>query len=156
MIAPFAVFRLMVNCVAFHLHFSCRKVALEVFHVGGCVPEAPLHKGVNAERLAFARLVRQAQPVHFAAPADRHEEKGLRTESVLFAGDSGVSHSVPALIEIKLRLAGLPAGIPYGISILDIEITPARIHRHAVVAVAENPAELGILAEAVAAGGIGY
>ena len=154
MIAALPVFRLMINRIAFHLHFPRREIALEVLHVGGCIPEAPLHERVEAERFAFARPVRQAQPVQFAAPADWHEEKGLHTESVLFAGDCGVSHPMPAFVEIKDGLAGLPARIPHGIAILDIEITASGVHWHSVVAVAENPAELGILAEAVAAGGI--
>ena len=54
-----------------------------------------------------------------------------------------------ALIEIKRSLARLPARIPYGITVLDVEIAAAGIHGHTVVAVARYAAELGILAETV-------
>ena len=56
-----------------------------------------------------------------------------------------------ALIEIKRGLAGLPTRIPHGITILDIEIATACVHRHAVVAITGYTAELGILAETVTA-----
>ena len=43
-VTSFAIFRLVINCRAFDLHFSSREVTLEVLHVGGSVPEAPFCK----------------------------------------------------------------------------------------------------------------
>ena len=60
-----------------------------------------------------------------------------------------------ALIKVERCLARFPTRIPYGIAILDVEIPPAIIHRHVVVAIAGDTTELGILIEAVAAGSVG-
>ena len=59
-----------------------------------------------------------------------------------------------ALIEVEWRLTGFPTRVPHGIAILDVEITPAVVHRHVVVAIAGDTAELSVLVEAVATGGI--
>jgi hypothetical protein len=62
---------------------------------------------------------------------------------------------MPALIEIKRRLARLPARVPDGIAVLDVIIASAIIHRHSVISIPQDPAELGVLAEAIATGSIG-
>ena len=124
--------------------------------------ELPVHaeEGVMVAALAVFRLViedviRQFHPVHLAAMADGHEEQDIGLEAVLLPRHAGIAHAMPALVGIQFRLAGFPARIPDRIAVLDIVIAPARIHRHTVIAVPENTAELGVLAEAVATGGIG-
>ena len=44
MVAAFAVFSLMIYSGTLYLHLSSGEVALEVFHVGGGVPQAPFGK----------------------------------------------------------------------------------------------------------------
>ncbi len=155
MVAPLPILRLVIEHIRLHLHFAGRQVALEILHVGGRIPETPLHETVQLERLAHTARVGQAHPVDLAACAGRHEEQHLCTEAVLLARQARVAHAMPALIRVQRRLARLPAGIPHRIAVLDIEVASARIHRHTVVAVAENAPELGVAAEAVAAGGVG-
>ena len=73
-----------------------------------------------------------------------------------------------AFVAVERSLAGFPSGVPddslrtlltllFPLSSLlyNIEITPAVVHGHAVVAVACDAAELGVLEEGVAAGGVG-
>ena len=59
------------------------------------------------------------------------------------------------LVAVEWRLAGLPSGVPHGAAIVDVEVAAAVVHRHAVVAVARQAAELGILVEGIAAGRVG-
>ena len=55
---------------------------------------------------------------------------------------------------VQLGLDGLPAGIPHGVAILDVEVAAAVVHGHVVVAVAGHAAQTGVTIEAIAAGGI--
>ena len=84
----------------------------------------------------------------------RHEEEHARLDAILGTCDAGVAHAVAALIEIKRSLARLPARRPYGSGVIDIEIPSAIVHRHTVVAVAGDSAELRVLVERVSAGGV--
>ena len=59
-----------------------------------------------------------------------------------------------ALVEVERSLTGLPSRIPYSITILDIEISTAVVHRYIIVAITGDAAELCILIEAVAASGV--
>ena len=61
-----------------------------------------------------------------------------------------------ALIGIQLCLYGLPAGIPDGITVFDIEIFAVHIPRDIIVAVTGQPEQLGILIKGITAAGIGY
>ena len=60
-----------------------------------------------------------------------------------------------ALVEVERRLTGLPSRVPHGVAVLDIEIAAAIVHRHVVVAIARDTAELGILIEGVATSSVG-
>jgi hypothetical protein len=59
-----------------------------------------------------------------------------------------------ALVFVQWRLAGFPSGIPYILSVIDVEIAAAVIHGNAIVTIAGNAAELGVFEERVAPGGI--
>ena len=155
MVAALAVFGLVVQDVPLDLHLARGQVPLEVLHVRRGVPEAPFHEGIELEGLLHRARVRELHPVHLAAVADGHEEKDIGLQAVLLPRHTGIAHAVAALIEVQRRLAGLPARIPDGVAVLDIIIAPAVVHRHPVVTVPQDPAELGVLAEAVAAGGVG-
>ena len=155
MVAPLPVLGLVVDGIRLDLHLAGGEIALEIFHIGRCVPETPFQEAVKLEGLTSAGGIGQANPVNLAAMADRHEKEHLCTKAILLACQAGIAHPVPALVEVERRLAGLPTRIPDRIAVLDIEITSAGIHRHAVVAIAENAPELGVPAEAIASGCIG-
>ena len=59
-----------------------------------------------------------------------------------------------ALVEVERSLTGFPTWIPNRVAILDVEIASTVVHRHIIVAIARDTAELGILVEAVAASGV--
>ena len=155
MVAALAVFGLVIQDVPLDFHLAGGQVPLEVLHVRRGVPEAPFHEGIELEGLLHRARVRELHPVHLAAVADGHEEKDIGLQAVLLPRHAGIAHAVPALIEVQRRLAGLPARVPDSVAVLDVIIAPAIVHRHPVVAVPQDPAELGVLAEAVAAGGVG-
>ena len=67
----------------------------------------------------------------------------------------GIAHAVATFVAVECGLAGLPGGRPYVAAFIDIEVASTVVHRHAVVAVAGDAAELGVLVERVASGGIG-
>ena len=155
MVAALAVFGLVIEDVPVDFHFTRGEVPLEVLHVGGGVPEAPFHEGIELEGLFRRARVRQLHPVHLAAVADGHEEEDISLQPVLLPRHPGIAHAVTALVGVEGGLAGLPARVPDRFAVLDVVIAAAGVHGHAVVAVAEDPAEFGILAEAVTACGIG-
>ena len=155
MVAAFAVFGLVIEDVPVDFHFARGEVPLEVLHVGGGVPQAPFHEGIELEGLFHRTRIRKFHPVHLAAVADGHEEEGIGLQPALLPRHPGIAHAVTALIGVEGGLAGLPARVPDRVPVLDVVIAAAGVHGHAVVAVAEDPAELGILAEAVTACGIG-
>ena len=77
----------------------------------------------------------------------RDEEEYAGLDAVLRTGNAGIAHSMAAFIEVKRSLARLPARRPYAAVVIDVEISSSIVHRHTVVAVAGDPAELGILVE---------
>ena len=154
-VTPFAVFSLVIYDASFNLNFSGGQVALEVFHVCLGVPEAPFNEGEKLEFFCFCADVFQRHFVHFTAPPGGHKEQYGCLQAVFCACDTGVSHAVAALILVQWSTAGLPAWIPHGVTVLDIIIAAAIVHGDAVIAVTQYAAELCILAEAIAAGGIG-
>lgn len=84
-----------------------------------------------------------------------HEEQHIGSDAELLAVDAGIVHAVSALILVERGLAGFPTGVPYRVAILDIEITATGVHRYAVVAIAGDAAEFGILVEGISSGGVG-
>ena len=88
--------------------------------------------------------------------AEGHEEERTGLKTVFLAGYDGVVHAVAALVGVEWRLDRLPSGAPHGAAVVDVEVAAACIHGHAVVAVAGDAAELGVLVEAITAGGVTY
>ena len=60
-VTALAVFRLMVDRrrLLLYFHLAGREVALEILHVSGSIPQAPLLKGEDLEMLDFVAVVRQ-------------------------------------------------------------------------------------------------
>lgn len=153
-VAAFFILRFVIDDGSVHFHFAGRKVALEVFHVGGGVPQAPFGEGEEFEPLHFAGEVFQRQFLYLAPRVQRHEEQYAGFDAVLGTGDAGVAHAVAALVEVRRRFARFPSGRPYRSAVVDVKVSSAAVHRHVVVAVAGDAAELGVLVESVSAGGV--
>ena len=151
-VAALAIFSLVVDNAAFHLHLAGREVALEILHIRGCVQQAPFSEREEFEPFGLSAKVAQAEFLYFSIASERNEEESAGPQAVLFAADAGVAHAVGAFVGIKLSLARLPARIPYASFVVDIEITSAIVGRNAVVAISGNPSELGVLIEGVSSG----
>ena len=154
-VAALLVFGLVENGRAFDLHFAGVEVSLEVGGVVLCVPQTPLNEGEQLDGLCLAALVLQNQTLDLAVIVLRHKEGDLCGDAVLLAGDDGVAHAVTAGVSVQIGLDRRPARRPYGLAVLDVEVTAAHVNRYVVVAVTGDSAETGILVEVIAAGSVG-
>ena len=154
-VAALLVFGLVVDDRAVDFDLAGREVALEVLHVGGGVPEAPFGEREELDAAHHVGGVGQRQLLDFGPRVQRDEEEDAGFDAVLEAGDAGVAHAVAALVFVERRLAGLPAGRPHGAAVVDVEVASAVVHRHVVVAITGDAAELGVLVERISAGGVG-
>ena len=155
-IAALLVFGLVVNGGAEYLDLAGVEVSLEVGGIVVCVPEAPFDKACQLERLLFAALVGDREPLNFAIEILRNEELHLGSYAVLGGVDNGVAHAVAALVAVKLGLNGAPAGVPYGVSVLYVEVSAAHINGNVVVAVTRDAAQTSVLIEHISARSVGY
>ena len=144
----------MVYDRAFDFDLAGGEIALEVLHVGGGIPQTPLHERKQFEGLRAGGFIGECELRHFRMLAERHKEKGLGFQPVLFAFYHCIIHAMAALVRIKRGLGWLPTGIPDRALVVDIEITASGIHGHPVVAVAGEPPEFGVFIETVASGRI--
>ena len=154
-VAPFLVFGLVVYGGSVYLHLSRREVALEILHIRGRVPQAPLHEGEEFEALPFFRPVAESEFVYLALAVQRHEEQNFCIQAVLLSAYPCIAHTVPAFVEVQRSPYRLPGRRPDAAAFVYIEISSSRIHRHPVVAVAQYASEFRVPAEAVSAGSLG-
>ena len=154
-VAALLIFGLVENGGAFDLHFAGVEVSLEVGGVVLCVPQTPLNEGEQLDGLCLAALVLQNQTLDLAVIVLRHKEGDLCGDTILLAGDDGVAHAVTAGVSVQIGLDRRPARRPYGLAVLDVEVTAAHVNRYVVVTVTGDSAETGILVEVIAAGSVG-
>ena len=133
MIAALTVFGLVVDDRALDFDLTGREVALEVLHVGRCIPQAPLGKGEQLEALHLIAVVGERELLHLGPCVQGHKEQHRCLDTVLAARDAGVVHAMTTLIVVERRLAGLPSRIPHGAAIVDVEVAATVIHPHIVV-----------------------
>ena len=154
-IPPLAVFGFVINGVRLQLDLADGKVPLEVGAVVHRVPETEFHIREHVEHLFRVSLIFQRQPDKQAVVALRDQQRLRRRNAILLPLDHAVAETVTAGIAIQLRFRRLPARIPYGIAILDVDVEALLIERAVVVAVARQPAQPRVAVEAVAARRIG-
>ena len=155
MVAALAVLGLVVDGAALDLDFAGREIALEVGGIVHSIPETELQIAEYSKRFRYITLVGQHQTVDLAVVAYRHKQRKACRKAVLFAGNDAVPEAVAALVAVQLGLGGLPAGIPYGIAVLNIVIPAVRVRWYVIVAVAGDTPQLGIPVKAVPAGRVG-
>ena len=85
----------------------------------------------------------------------RNEGEHGSLDTVLGRGEAAVTDTVTALVRVQLGLRRLPAGIPYGISILNIQIFAVDVCRYIIVTITGQTQKLCILLKAVDSSGIG-
>ena len=155
MISAFAIFRLVVDRRTFYLNFSCREIALEVFHVSGCIPQAPFCKREYLERFHFFGIIFERHLLHLSPSVERNEEEYTCLHTIFTTRDTGIIHTMAALVAVEWGFTRFPTRIPDGIAFLDVEVTSAIIHRNPIVAITGDATELGILIERITTGCIG-
>ena len=134
-----------------HLHLAGGEVALEVGAVVNGIPQAELHIAEHIQLFYGIRLIFQSQAVQLTGIAGGHEQLLRSGNTVLLTLQNGIAQTVAAGVAVQLCLGGLPAGVPDGIAILDVNVVAVHIQRGAVIAVAGQAAHPRIAVKAVAA-----
>ena len=153
-VTTLAVFGLVINRRTLDLHLASREVTLEILHIGSRIPETPLLEREELQLFGLLRLVGEGEFLHLAPFLQRYEEEYRSLDTVLPTCDASVAHSMTALVEVEWGLTGFPSRIPYSITVFDIKVSAAIVHRYIVVTIAGDATELGIFVEAVTAGGV--
>ena len=150
-IPPLAVFGFVINGVRLQLDLADGEVPLEVGAVVHRVPEAELYIGEHIERLFRGSPIFQRQPDEQAVVALRDQQRLCGRNTIFLPLNHAVAEAVAAGIAVQLRFRGLPAGVPDGIAVFDVNMEALLIDRAVIVAVAGQPAQPRVAIEAVAA-----
>ena len=108
-VAALLIFGLMIYDRTVHLDFTSREIALEVLHIGGCIPEAPLGEREEPEAFLGVRGVAQGDLLDLRPAMKRNKEEHTGLDAVLGTCDAGVAHSMTTFVEVKRSLARFPA-----------------------------------------------
>ncbi len=154
-VAALTILRLVIDGAALYLHFASGEVALEVLHIGSGIPKTPLSEGEHLQVLHFFGVVLQSHLLNLSPSMERNKEEDTSLHTILAACDAGIVHTMAALIAIEWSLARFPTWVPDGVTVLDVEVATAIVHRYPVVAIAGDAAELGVLIEGVATSCVG-
>ena len=155
MIATFFVFRFVINHRIFNFHFAGREVPLEIFHIGGSIPQTPFYKRKDFEFFYFIRGVPECKLLNFCPGFQGYKIQSFSFHTILHTFDGAVIHPMTTFVAIQLRFAGLPTRAPHRFSIVDIKILSATIHRYIIVTITRNTTELGIFIKRISSSSIG-
>ena len=61
-----------------------------------------------------------------------------------------------ALVRIQLGLRGLPARVPYGVPVLNVQIFTVDVGRYVIITITGQTQQLCIFIESISAAGVGY
>lgn len=61
-----------------------------------------------------------------------------------------------ALVGVQFSLRRLPAGVPYGISVLNVQIFTVDVGRYVIITITGQTQQLCIFIESISAAGVGY
>ena len=154
-VAALAVLGLVVDDAALYLHFTGGVVALEVGAVVHGIPQAELHIAEQIQLLDNGAAVAHCHPVQLTGIPLGDEQLLPGGHAVLFALQNGVAQTVAAAVTVQRGLGGLPARVPYGFAILDVDPVAVHVQRGIVVAVAGQAAHPGVPVKAVTARCVG-
>ena len=154
-VAPLAVFRLVIDHPGCHLHLAGGEIALEIGGIIHGIPETELRVREYFNLPCSLRSIRHFNSSQQAMISPRNKHLLLSCYSVLPAFKNGVSEPVAAGIGIQFRLHGLPCDIPNLSFRFQIDVESILIQRTGIVAVAGNAAEACIFIEGISAGCIG-
>jgi len=135
MITTLTVLCLMVDCGIMNLDLSGREVTLEVRHIVHRIPQTELYIRKNREFFQRITVIGKCQLIDLTVLANRYESGQLSLQSVLTTLKCRISHSMMALIRIKIGLGWHPARIPDRISFFNIVVMSVAVSGNIVVTV---------------------
>ena len=154
-VAPLAVFRLVIDHPGCHLHLAGGEIALEIGGIIHGIPETELRVGEDIHPSCSVCVVGYLHTPQQAMISAGDKHLLLCGDSVLPALKNSVSKPVAAGIGIQLRLHRLPGDVPYLSVRFQIDMESVLIQRTCVVAIAGNAAEACIFIEGISAGCVG-
>ena len=155
MVAPLAVLGLVIDRAAIHLDLAGGVVALEVGAVVHRVPETEFEIRKRPHGFFSVAAVVQRHAHQKTVVPERDEQLLPGAKAVLLALDDRIAQSVAAAVAVKLRLHGLPAGVPDALAVLDIKMKALGIERAVVVAIARQTAQPRVAVKRIAACRVG-
>ena len=116
----------------------------------------PEHGVVVAALAVLGLVVDDAALYLYLTGGEVGDEQFLPSgHAVLFALQNGVAQTVAAAVTVQRGLGGLPARVPHGVAVLDIDPVAVHVQRGVVVAVAGQAAHPGVPVKAVTARRVG-
>ena len=155
MVAPLAVLGLVIDRAAIHLDLAGGVVALEVGAVVHRVPETEFEIRKRPHGFFSVAAVVQRHAHQKTVVPERDEQLLPGAEAVLPALDDRIAQPVAAAVTVKLRLYGLPAGVPDALAVPDIKMKALGIEGTVVVAIARQTAQARVAVKRIAAGRVG-
>jgi hypothetical protein len=156
-VAAFAILGLVIDDAVLHLDLAGIEVALKVGGVVLRVPEAKLDVGEDGDARLCGPEIRDCGLPDLKVLVERDEIARVRADALVIGADDRVTQAVTARIVARLVARGLPGRRPEAarFAVAEVDVAPARIHGHVVVAVPAEAAQLGVAIKRVAAGGVG-
>src|SRR6516162_1579262 len=156
-VAPFAIFRLVIDDTAFNFDFADAEIALEVGGIVLRIPEAKLNCSEDRKVCGTLAMICNRELPDLKIFVERNEVPGTRLYASRARANDRVAQAMATEVILELSLSGLPGRRPEfaGIIVTDIDIAPAEIARGVVVAVAGNSPQARVTIEGISAGGIG-
>ncbi len=157
MVAALAVLGLVVDDAVLDLDLAGVEVALEVGLVVPGVPQAELDAEKIERSAAVSRWLVMRQLPDLQVGVQRHEIERFGLDAVRQRADGRVAQAVAAVVAVQRAARRLPRGRPElaGRVVAQVEVAPAGVEGHVVVAVAGQPAQARVAVERVAAGCVG-
>jgi hypothetical protein len=144
-----------VGPVVLDLDLADGEVALVVRLVVLGVPQAELDEREERDRLGLVGRVGERDLLDLGGLAHRHEEERLDGQAAALARDARVPEAVAALEVVEIGLDRQPGRGPHVAAVVHVEVPATGVGRDVVVAVAREPAHLGVAVERVPAGLVG-
>ena len=85
--------------------------------------------------LVLGATVGQGQLGDLTIIVQRNEGEHGSLDTVLGRGESAVTDTVTALVRIQLGLRGLPARVPYGVPVLNVQIFTVDVGRYVIITI---------------------
>ena len=158
MIAPLAVFGLVVDHSVFDFDFADTEVALEVGGIVLRVPHREFDGGKDGYRGTFAADVGYGELPDFQTLVERNKVTRPRLDAAKARRDGRIAQAVAANVVFEIATGRLPRGRPEfaGLIVAQVDVAPAQVERNVVIAIARKAAKPRITVEGISASRVRY